>query len=122
MYKLNVKTHFSSAHQLRGYEGLCRNIHGHNWKVRACIVCKETDEIGMAIDFGIVKEHLNSIMEFLDHKFLNELDPFTENNPTSENIAKLIFELLDVKISDDNAHIEEIEVWENDNSSAIYYL
>lgn len=122
MYKLNVKTHFSSAHQLRGYEGLCKNIHGHNWKVRACIACKEIDEIGMAIDFGIVKEHLNSIMEYLDHKFLNEIEPFTNINPTSENIAKYIFEILTKKLSDDNTSIEEIEVWENDNSSAIYSL
>lgn len=122
MYKLNVKTHFSSAHNLRGYEGLCKNVHGHNWKVRACIQSKETDEIGMAIDFGILKQHLNQIMEYLDHKLLNEVEPFTTINPTSENLAKYIFEVLSAKLNDGNSAVAEIEVWENDNSSAIYYL
>lgn len=120
MYTLNVKTHFSSAHQLRGYEGLCKNVHGHNWKVRAAVKCHKVDEIGMAIDFGILKTHLNEIMAYLDHQFLNELEPFSVLNPTSENIAEYIYDVLSEKINDDNAQVQEIEVWENDNSSCIF--
>jgi 6-pyruvoyltetrahydropterin/6-carboxytetrahydropterin synthase len=121
MYRLNVKNHFSSAHQLRGYEGLCKNIHGHNWKVRACVDCQETDEIGMAIDFGVLKDHLNELMEYLDHQFLNEIEPFDKLNPTSENIARYLFQQLSARLNDQNARVQEIEVWENDNSSAIYF-
>ncbi len=120
MYILNVRNHFSSAHQLRGYDGLCRNVHGHNWKVRVAVKCQKVDDIGMAIDFGVLKGHLDEIMEYLDHKYLNEIEPFTELNPTSENIAEYIYNELSRKINDENSNVWEVEVWENDNSSCIF--
>ena len=121
MYKLNVVSKFSSAHQLIGYDGACKNIHGHNWKVRVAIECSKTDEIGLSIDFGVIKKHLNTVMDYLDHKFLNDLPEFKEINPTSENIAKFIFEYLEKLLTTQNCKLSEIEVWESDNSSVIYY-
>jgi 6-pyruvoyltetrahydropterin/6-carboxytetrahydropterin synthase len=121
MYRLNVISHFSAAHQLQKYDGPCKNIHGHNWKVRVGILCENTDEIGLTIDFKIVKKHLNEVMETLDHKLLNELDCFSAVNPTSENIAKHIFKQLQEKFSGTNGKIEEIEVWESEKSSVVYF-
>lgn len=92
MFKLNVTSQFASAHKLDGYDGACKNLHGHNWKVRVGIECEKTDKIGMTIDFGIVKTELNKLMDTLDHSFLNELPCFEDKNPTSENIAKYIYD------------------------------
>ncbi len=121
MYKINYSSHFSAAHRLIGYDGACRDLHGHNWKVRVCLGCENTDEIGLTIDFNIVKKILNKLMEELDHKYLNELTAFRDLNPTSENIAKFIYQEFKQRTNDLGADILEVEVWESDKSSIIYY-
>lgn len=120
MYKLNVTSKFSSAHQLIGYDGACKNIHGHNWKVRVGINCKKTDSIGLSIDFGIIKKHLNAVMDYLDHKFLNDLDEFKDTNPTSENIASYIYNTLKPNLKTEFCGLCDVEVWESDSSSVTY--
>lgn len=121
MFKLNVVSQFSSAHKLNGYAGACRNLHGHNWKVRIGIECAETDKIGMTIDFGIVKSELNKLIEILDHNFLNDLPYFTDCNPTSENIARFIYEEMTKRIQVEGCKVADVEVWESDKSSIVYY-
>lgn len=121
MYKLNVTSQFSAAHKLEGYEGACRNLHGHNWKVRIGIECNKTDEVGMTIDFGIVKRNLNELIETLDHKYLNENPCFEQINPTSENIARYFFKEMCNKIVIAGCRVSEVEVWESDKSSLVYY-
>ena len=121
MYKLNVISDFSSAHKLNGYEGLCKNLHGHNWKIRIGILCKKVDKIGMTIDFGEVKKNLNDIMTMLDHTYLNDLEYFKENNPTSENIAKFIYHEMKKRIKVQDCRMAEVEVWESDITSMIYF-
>lgn len=120
MYKLNVTTQFSAAHKLNGYDGACRNLHGHNWNVRVGIECQQTDEIGLTIDFGIVKKNLNQIIGKLDHVFLNDLSIFSELNPTSENIAQFIFLQMKELTTQKNCQIKDVEVWESDKSSIVY--
>ena len=120
MYKINVTTSFPGAHLLKHYDGACKNLHGHNWKVRVQLVTDQVDEIGMAIDFKIVKEFLNAIIEQFDHKYLNELHYFSEQNPTSENIARVIYELLQKNFENDNIKVNEVEIWESDYTSVIY--
>ena len=121
MYKLNVTSNFSSAHKLDGYEGLCKNLHGHNWKVRIGINCKKVDKIGMTIDFGEVKKYLNDIMLMLDHTYLNELVYFKGINPTSENIAKFIYQEMKKRIDVPYCNMADVEVWESDITSMIYF-
>ncbi len=120
MFKINVTSSFSAAHQLNGYEGLCKNLHGHNWKVRIQIICYKIDEIGMALDFGIAKKYLRDLMEKLDHHYLNDLTYFDKINPTSENIALWIFNEFNKEFNTPEAYIHEVEVWESENSSVIY--
>ncbi|MCB5249909.1 MAG: 6-carboxytetrahydropterin synthase QueD [Candidatus Cloacimonadales bacterium] len=120
MYKINVSSSFSAAHKLNNYPGLCKNLHGHNWKVRIQINCMKVDELGMAIDFGVAKKYLNDIMSMFDHQYLNDLPYFTGINPTSENIARVIFDELKKEFNSEDAKIAEVEVWESDHSSVIY--
>jgi len=120
MYKINVTTHFAGAHLLKGYPGDCKNLHGHNWRVRVQLQTTQLDEMGMAIDFSLIKQHLQSIINQFDHKFLNDLPQFTQQNPTSENIARVIFTELGTSISSYNITLTEVEVWESDTSSTVY--
>ena len=91
MYEIKVKTDFSAAHNLKGYEGKCENLHGHNWIVEAVFRYKGLDRVGMAVDFKIARSTLENIIESLDHTYLNENKFFKKTNPTSENIAKYIY-------------------------------
>lgn len=121
MFKISVSAEFSSAHKLNNYEGYCKNLHGHNWKVRAGIKCSNLDNLGLSVDFGIVKNCLKEILEQYDHKYLNELEEFEDKNPTSENLAVFIFNKLSKKLNSLTCKVTEIELWESDKSSILYY-
>ena len=120
MYTVSIVRTFSSAHSLREYKGKCEALHGHNWKVRVAINCQKIDEIGLTIDFGIVKKILSKITDKLDHQLLNELEMFQNVNPTSENIARYFYDEMSKKISINSCKLVEIEIWESDKSSLIY--
>ncbi|MDR3092329.1 MAG: 6-carboxytetrahydropterin synthase QueD [Endomicrobium sp.] len=119
-YKLSVTKRFASAHCLREYKGKCENLHGHNWRIRAAFFGTKLNSAGMLIDFTDIKKHLDDIIAYLDHKFLNEISPFDKINPTAENIASFIFEQLQ-NMETENAKVCEVEVLESESSSATIY-
>ena len=120
MYELSIETQFAAAHQLRGYKGKCENMHGHNWRVQVSISSEKLNDIGIVIDYNDLKKVTNETISALDHSYLNEVFPFTEINPSSENIAKWIFESLKKRL-EDSVKVNSITVWESENSSATYY-
>jgi 6-pyruvoyltetrahydropterin/6-carboxytetrahydropterin synthase len=116
-----IETRFASAHQLRGYMGKCENLHGHNWKVQVHVSAEKLNDIDLAIDFHELKHYADEVVGQLDHAFLNDLFPFTEINPSSENIAKWIFDSLNKKLDDQPVQLSAVTVWESDTASATYY-
>jgi len=121
MFELMVETTFSAAHQLRGYKGKCENFHGHNWKVQVHVAAERLNEIDIGIDFHDLKRYTQEVVGSLDHAFLNEIFPFTEKNPSSENIAKWIYDSLRKKVNSEYVHLSAVTVWESDTASATYY-
>ncbi len=120
MYEVTVETGFSGAHMLRGYEGKCGALHGHNWKVVVTVAAEHLDEVGMAVDFAVLKAETRSLLDQVDHTYLNEVFPFTELNPTAENIAKWVWEMLVKRVEDDRVAVQRVTVWESDNAFATY--
>jgi len=116
MYTIKIESGFSAAHNLRDYKGKCEDLHGHNWKVEVEVAKDELDKTGMVIDFHQLKNELNSVLEKLDHKYLNETAYFKKVNPTSENMAKYIYYQLQLKIKD----VVSVTVWENNTCCARY--
>ena len=121
MYELTILSDFAAAHNLRGYEGECENLHGHNWKVEVMVTSKELNKIGLAVDFRVLKKMLEGILEKLDHKYLNEILPFDKENPSSENIARYIFNQFKKEIKGKGIKVARVLVWESDNAAATYY-
>lgn len=121
MYRLRINTLFASAHNLINYQGECENLHGHNWKVEVFVTAEVLDKAGLGIDFKILKAETNKLLKTLDHKYLNELPPFSELSPSSENIAKYLFYELRKSIDNENVKVEMITVWESDFASASYF-
>ena len=120
MYHLTIHTHFAAAHNLINYQGDCENLHGHNWKVEVTVSAEELDDAGLAIDFKILKKETNNILDRLDHKYLNDLDAFKDISPSSEHIARYLFEELAKVLNDDNVNVEMVNVWESDYACASY--
>ncbi|MBR4904590.1 MAG: 6-carboxytetrahydropterin synthase QueD [Selenomonadaceae bacterium] len=122
MYELTVRSAFEAAHFIRGYEGKCSRLHGHNWNIEALIRGEELDSLGMLVDFKILKAELNKVLEELDHRFLNELEIFVEENPTAENLARKIFRRLAAsEIFNGATKLYAIKVFETPNSCVTYY-
>jgi len=120
MFELTVRDEFSAAHQLRGYRGSCENLHGHNWRVEVAVRGEELDETGLLIDFRELKAALREVLSELDHRHLNELPAFREKNPSSENLARYIFERLSEKLSGKPVRVFRVTVCETERSCASF--
>ena len=124
MYEVTVKKAFSAAHLLREIGGKCEGLHGHNFIVEVSAVGEVLDDEGLLIDFRILKRWTEEVLDQLDHKFLNELEYFKKRNPSSEQIARYLFDRIDERARKENAgaHLSRITVWESENSRATYNL
>ena len=120
MYELDITREFSAAHMLKGYDGLCSNLHGHNWTVQVFIQATALDDIGIAADFTVIKRVLTEILSQFDHKYLNELPEFQGINPTSENIARILFEKLAPAVAKPGIKLDRVRVCESPTSGATY--
>lgn len=117
MFEVRVETNFSSAHHLLNYKGKCENMHGHNWKVEVCARGENLDKSNILIDFKTLKKCVNKVIDYLDHKDLNELEEFQGESPSSEFIAKIIYYKVKEKIKE----VQRVNVWETPTSRASYW-
>lgn len=122
MFEVSVDATFAAAHSLRGYQGKCENLHGHNYKVRLMVEGPQLDEIGLLQDFTLLKQVLRAVVGRLDHQYLNELPPFDKLNPSAENLARFIHDesARDLAGKMRNAKLTSVTVWETDTASATY--
>ncbi len=121
MYEVKIITTFAAAHSLRNYPGNCKNIHGHNWKIEVVMQGNSLDNLGMSIDFRMLKQETESLLHTLDHTYLNDNPPFSAINPTAENMALWLYETLSKRLNSHNTKLSRVCVWENESSSASYY-
>ena len=120
MYELKVITQFAAAHRLRDFEGSCEKLHGHNWKIEVVVTGKKLGKDGLLIDFRLIKEATKRVLDELDHKYLNELDPFKILNPSSENIACHIFKSLSRELNSNDVRVSKVTAWESDSACSTY--
>lgn len=123
MFELKVLTRFAAAHRLTMVAQQCENLHGHNWKVEVCVAGKSLDQGGVLMDFGIIKKHVRSVVDSLDHTYLNEHESLVGIPPSSENIAVFIAEEVQKKLNDyPNVRVSKVHVWESDDACATYIV
>ncbi len=121
MYEINIITTIAAAHRLRGYKGKCEEIHGHNWKIEVYVQADKLDDLGMVVDFKVLKKKTEQFLKIYDHKYLNDIAPFDEINPSSENLARSIYKELSKKINNKICKVSKVKVWESDDAAANYY-
>ncbi len=120
MYYVTVIKHFSAAHHLRDYEGKCERQHGHNYRVELQLKSPIIDRSGMVADFTVLRAALDKVLQRFDHQDLNEVKPFDKLNPTAENIAKLIWEEMNLRFNTRRIKVSKVTVWETESSYATY--
>jgi 6-pyruvoyltetrahydropterin/6-carboxytetrahydropterin synthase len=120
-FMLTSQLEFAAAHRLRGYEGNCARLHGHNWKVEVSVSGEHLNDVGMLMDFKEIKRRAKVILDELDHFYLNDITPFNDElNPTAENIAWFLFDRLSKDINDNRISVASVKVWENDRNCATF--
>ena len=118
LYEVKIITDFAAAHNLRNFRGKCENLHGHNWKVEVVLRGNRLDESGVLVDFAEVKRVTREILGEIDHQYLNDLPFFRENNPSSENIARYLFERLAEQLNSENRRLYSVSAWESADACA----
>ena len=122
MFEVTVESGFCAAHRLRGYDGACERLHGHNYRVAVTVKGEAVGPSGMLVDFKVLKGALGRVLDRLDHTCLNDdIEDFAEDglNPTAENVAKWICDEL-VREMPKDAAPARVTVWESEKSSATY--
>ena len=121
MFEVTIEESFAAGHALRNYRGKCENVHGHNYRVQITVQGEQLDANGLLVDFIEVKRLMTRVVDYLDHRFINDLPPFTELNPSAENIAKYFYDEMHGGLRNTvPARISEVRVWETDTSIAVY--
>jgi 6-pyruvoyltetrahydropterin/6-carboxytetrahydropterin synthase len=121
MFEVTIEESFAAGHALRNYRGKCENVHGHNYRCQVTVEGEQLDSIGLLVDFVELKRVVHSVLDRLDHTWLNEFPPFDVLNPSAENIAKYIHdEVLKGLPDQDRVRLSQVKLWETDTCSAIY--
>jgi 6-pyruvoyltetrahydropterin/6-carboxytetrahydropterin synthase len=121
MFEVTIEQTFAAGHALRNYHGKCENVHGHNYRCQLTLEGPRLDETGLLMDFVTLKRVLQSVIDRLDHVWLNDFPPFDRLNPSAENIAKYIFDEVNRGIATEaGVRLGAVRLWETDTSSATY--
>ena len=120
MYEVCAELEFSAAHFHPEHPGKCRNVHGHNYKVKVRVRSRELDKLGMVCDFYLLKNETRVLLEEFDHTMINDHKDFQEMPPSSENLARYIFTRLQPQLDGDVHYLHAVEVWESSKTAAKY--
>lgn len=121
-FSVRVEARFESAHFLREYRGISEPLHGHSYKVEAELAARGggLDADAIAVDFVSAKRKLEQLAKKLDYACINDIPPFTDVNPSAENIAEWFGRELQTAVADENAVVTAVTIWEGPVNSVTY--
>src|SRR5258708_36597658 len=123
MFEVTVEDSFAAGHYLRNYKGKCENPHGHNYKVRVTLAGKELDKAGLLLDFKDLREVMKHVIDRLDHQMINDIEPFTELNPSAENLAKYFYDEASGRLhqgTNGRVNVKDVTGFETDSTNPKY--
>ncbi|HUJ95641.1 MAG TPA: 6-carboxytetrahydropterin synthase QueD [Terriglobales bacterium] len=123
MFEVTVEDSFAAGHYLRNYKGKCENPHGHNYKIQVTLAGNDLDKAGLLIDFKDLRQVMRHVIERLDHRMINDLEPFTALNPSAENLAKYFYDETNGRVrstTGGRVWVTRVKVFETDTTTATY--
>ena len=121
MFEVTIEETFAAGHALRNYKGKCENVHGHNYRCHVTLEGGDLDSIGLLVDFVELKRVVHSVLDRMDHQWLNEFPPFDVLNPSAENMARYIYdEVCQGLKTRDGVRVSFVRLWETDTAFATY--
>jgi len=124
MFEVSVEDTFAAGHALRGYRRKCENPHGHNYKVQITLAGESLDNIGLLYDFKDLKAAMGEVVDRLDHQYLNDIEPFKEQNPSAENMARYFYQECESSLKSatgGRVRVKQVKIWETDTTTATYF-
>lgn len=122
MYRLRIQGEFCAAHAIT-VAGEREPVHGHNWRVTLVVAGPTLDGDGLLVDFHALKGVMNDVLNALNNKDLNTIEPFRRLNPTAEHVARHIHESVRERagaLMPNTVRIESVEVTESPGCAAVY--
>jgi len=123
MFEITIEETFAAGHALRNYRGKCENVHGHNYRCQVTVEGEQLDDIGLLVDFVELKRVVHSVLDRMDHQWLNDWPPFDKLNPSAENIAKYFFDQTNAHlkgVTSGRVRVKDVTIWETDTTTARY--
>jgi 6-pyruvoyltetrahydropterin/6-carboxytetrahydropterin synthase len=121
MFEITIEETFAAGHALRNYRGKCENVHGHNYRCQVSVEGGDLDDIGLLVDFVELKKVVHTVLDRMDHQWLNDFPPFDKLNPSAENMAKYIYDEVSSGLGTrPGVKLGFVKLWETDTSSAVY--
>jgi 6-pyruvoyltetrahydropterin/6-carboxytetrahydropterin synthase len=123
-FTVRVEARFESAHYLRSYRGTAEPLHGHSYKVEAelGVAGGGVDHEAISIDFIAAEEALARLARRFHYGCINDIEPFTEMNPTAENLAAWFAEELGRELAGEKAAVRSLTLWEGPLHSVVYLV
>lgn len=133
MFTVQTEQSFDAAHFLADYQGKCRNIHGHRWRVIIMVNKEDLEKDGMVVDFSKLKEDLKREVDYFDHTLIIEKDSLkpatyqalveegfriiqTDFRPTAENFSRFFYK----QFKEMGYQVKSSVVYETPNNCAEY--
>lgn len=120
MFEVFVSQKFRASHAIRAGSGEFEPVHVHDWKVDVTVMGRDLDASGCVVDFAILQKHLRSIISAWDGKALNELGMFLDTPPSTEFLAKCLYDQLEAVLADEGIRLKKVTVWETENCGASF--
>ena len=122
VFEIRASVHFDAAHRLLDYDGPCARLHGHSFRVEAAVEGSNLGRLQLLVDFHDLRRLLEEVVEPFDHNCLNEVEPFTQSSPTSENIARHIYHSLHAMLPrlPDGVRLAWVSVSESPHTRVVY--
>ena len=126
MFEITIEESFAAGHALRNYRGKCENVHGHNYRCQVQVEGEDLDDIGLLVDFVELKRVVHSVLDRMDHQWLNDWPPFDKLNPSAENMARYFYQQVSGELRggarQNPIRVAEVKIWETDTATATYRL
>ena len=120
MFEITVSQRFTASHAILQMNGEMESQHTHDWKVELTVVGPELDAAGCVVDFALIQKYLRNSLTSWDGKVLNDLSIFLDVPPSTEYLAKCLFDQLEGALQEEGVTLKKVKIWETENCSAAF--